>query len=156
MMVGQLSAGCMPCMMASGGDMGVCFPDGDEGPPACVAACDWSAGCPADCDTTACPADGVPNKAEIDADFAGGCDEGGGDDTCTAEDLPVLMAMDGASDEEQGAMMGQLSAGCMPCMMAAGDDAMSCFPDGDTTCTAEDFPIVESINAEDTSDEGRG
>ena len=90
----QLSAGCMPCVMAAGTDVMTCFPDGDEGPPACVAACDWSAGCPdpADCDTSACPADGVPNKAEIDAYLAGGCDEGGGDDTCTAEDLVVLVS----------------------------------------------------------------
>ena len=92
-MVGQLSAGCLPCMMAAGDDgMQTCFPDGDEGPPACVATCDWSAGCPADCDTSACSADGVPNKAEIDAYLAGGCDEGGGDDTCTTEDLVVLVS----------------------------------------------------------------
>ena len=128
--------------------MQTCFPDGDEGPPACVATCDWSAGCPADCDTSACPADGVPNKAEIDAYLAGGCDEGGGDDTCTTEDFHVLVSHplgERASEEEQGAMMEQLSAGCLPCMMAAGGgNEHTCFPASDTTCTAEDLPIVVS------------
>ena len=57
----------------------------------------------------------------------------------------LQMGMDGMSDEEQGAMMGQLSAGCMPCLMDEGDDAMTvCFPAVDTTCTAEDLPIVVS------------
>ena len=143
--------GCEHCVSAENA------PTEEDGPPPCVATCDWSTGCPADCDTSTCPADGLPNKAEIDAYLAGGCDEGGGDDTCTTEDFHVLVSHplgERASEEEQGAMMEQLSAGCLPCMMAAGGGneqgvilvarTVMCFPAGDTTCTAEDLPIVVS------------
>ena len=80
-LMAQLSAGCFPCMMASGGDMGACFPA--EGPPACLAQCDWDYGnCPTDCDTSTCPM--VPTegydaemgdnpKEGIDAYLAAGC-----------------------------------------------------------------------------------
>ena len=54
-----------------------------EGPPACVADCDWSTGCPdpAACDTSACPTvptegyDGDNFKEGIDAYLAAGCQE---------------------------------------------------------------------------------
>ena len=64
---------------------GGCQDGGDDEPPPppCVAACDWSTGCPAVCDTSACPAEAgeeSPSKAEIDAFLAGGCQEGGDDE----------------------------------------------------------------------------
>ena len=70
-------------MAAAGDDAMGCFPDSrdeggdDEGPPECVATCDWSTGCPdpAVCDTAACPADGDPSKDQIDAFLAAGCQD---------------------------------------------------------------------------------
>jgi hypothetical protein len=74
--------------------------DDEEGPPACVAACDFSAGCPADCDTSACPTvptegyDGDNPKEGIDAYLAGGCQEGD-------EDAGVLCGVTCAVAAEQ-------------------------------------------------------
>jgi len=44
------------------------------GPPACVSHCDFSHGCPVDCDTSNCPELGLGSKSYVNTILASGCD----------------------------------------------------------------------------------